>query len=110
MASFFRKLTASVTATVSEVAKSVGETVGDVAAAISLDNLQEKYGDPDGRKALYDGLDLTYVAPRLIGAWRVCWRDSRVVPFAGGARTRDSPGLARVAVRTRGELVHETRP
>jgi hypothetical protein len=63
MASFFRRLTQTVTSSVGEALK----TVNDVAAAISLDNLQEKYGDADGKKALYDGLDLTYVAPRLIG-------------------------------------------
>lgn len=30
--------------------------------------LQEEYGDPTGRKAMYTGLDLTYLTPRLIGA------------------------------------------
>jgi hypothetical protein len=70
MASFFRKLTASVTATVQSSVSEAIKTVGDVAAAISLDNLQDKYGDPDGKKALYEGLDLTYVSPRLIGESR----------------------------------------
>ena len=63
MASFFRKLTATVASTVGEVAKAAEAA----AQAISLDNLQDKYGDPDGKKAMYDGLDLTYITPRLIG-------------------------------------------
>jgi hypothetical protein len=30
--------------------------------------LQDQYGDPTGRRAIYEGLDVTYLTPRLIGA------------------------------------------
>ncbi len=66
MAFFLKKLTQTATAVSSTVGGAL-KSVGDTVAAISLDNLQDKYGDPDGKKALYDGLDLTYVTPRLIG-------------------------------------------
>ena len=40
----------------------------DVSATFSLDNMQTEFGDPTGRKALFEGLDVTYLTPRIIGA------------------------------------------
>ena len=54
----------------SSLVSSAVSQVQAVAAAAqqlaALDNLQDEFGDRDGRKALFAGLDLTFVAPRLV--------------------------------------------
>jgi hypothetical protein len=56
---FWKKLTA--------VAGEALKTVNEVAATLSLDALQDKYGE-DATRAAFESLDLTYITPRLIGA------------------------------------------
>lgn len=58
---FFSKLTKVATATLSDAMRSVNEVMS-----------QEQFGDPTGKRAIYEGLDVTYLSPRLIGeegAW-----------------------------------------
>ena len=67
--SFFSRWTAAAVSGVSAVASAGINALEAVSNEIaSLDTLQESHGDPSGKKALYKGLDFTYLTPRLIGA------------------------------------------
>lgn len=69
--SFFSRWTAAAVSGVSAVASAGINALEAVSNEIaSLDTLQESHGDPSGKKALYKGLDFTYLTPRLIGAYR----------------------------------------
>jgi hypothetical protein len=55
-------------AAASDLASGVGSVITSVTSELpNLDELQGDYGDPSGKKALYQGLDFTYLSPRLIG-------------------------------------------
>lgn len=96
--SWFSRLVAdTVSAAVAKV-KEVAADLGD----LSLDSLQDKYGDVDGRRALYEGLDLTYLTPSLIGEWRVCGRRH--------GRGRAPGAVARAAAFARGRARAHPQP
>ena len=61
---------ASLSSSVLSTAAAVGqEALRGASELVALDALQDKYGDKDGRegrKAAFRGLDLTFVAPRLV--------------------------------------------
>ena len=48
---FFSKLTKVATATLSDAMRSVNEVMS-----------QEQFGDPTGKRAIYEGLDVTYLS------------------------------------------------
>lgn len=58
-------------ATVAEAVKSVNE----VAANFSLDNLQDEFG---ANNAIYEGLDVTYLTPRVIAMGFPCTPDTKI--------------------------------
>ena len=71
--SFFSRLTAAAVSSVSAVANAGINALEAVSNEItSLDQLQVSHGDPSGKKALYKGLDFTYLTPRLIGNEHMC--------------------------------------
>ena len=87
--SWFARLTAAATS----VGSAADAAVSEVSAAAermipSLDAMQESFGDPTGRKALFEGLDLSYLTPRIIGACRSAVGWSRAAAFAGRLRVQ----------------------
>jgi hypothetical protein len=63
----------------SELAEKVSQTVTNAAAELmSLDKLQDEFGDKDGKKALYSGLDITFVLPRIAAMGFPCTRTSKI--------------------------------
>jgi hypothetical protein len=66
MAYFFNRLKEAAAAAAAEAV----QRVEAASAAFNLDVLQSTYGDPTGRRAVFEGLDVTYLTPRLIGARR----------------------------------------
>jgi trimeric autotransporter adhesin len=76
---------------VQSTVKSVTEAVNEVAQSLSLDALQE---DNAPRKALYEGLDITYLTPRLIAMTFPTFPDSRI-------RSRNDAGAVRALLEER---------
>ena len=69
MSSWFSRLKDAATSVSSAAAAAVSEVSAAAERLIpSLDAMQESFGDPTGRKALFEGLDLSYLTPRVIGA------------------------------------------
>ena len=60
-------------------AEKVSQTVSSAAAdLVSLDKLQDEFGDKDGKKALYAGLDIAFVLPRVAAMGFPCTRTSKI--------------------------------
>ena len=89
---FWGKLTkaaTAATATLSDLGRSVNEVM-------SLDTLQEQFGDPSGKRAMFEGLDVTYLSPRLIGECTAgAGRRQREVPAQRCAPRRRGGGRGR---------------
>lgn len=63
----------------SQFAEKVSQTVSSAAAdLVSLDKLQDEFGDKDGKKALYAGLDIAFVLPRVAAMGFPCTRTSKI--------------------------------
>ena len=64
----FGALLTSLQSQVQSTMEETMKTVSEVAAKIPLnmDKLQDDFGDPSGKRAKFDSLDLTYLTPRLI--------------------------------------------
>jgi hypothetical protein len=74
MASFFSKLASAATSAANAIQKSVQEA----AEKVSLDNLQSTHGDVDGSKAMFAGLDITYLTPRVLAMGFPCSAATRI--------------------------------
>jgi hypothetical protein len=76
--SFFTRLKDAATATMAEAVATAAKSVASLQDSLSLDALQEQFGDPSGRRALYEGLEVTYLTPRLLAMGFPCTPDTKI--------------------------------